>query len=206
MPFNCGKEAVDSSPSLMLSSVTQNITCIWQNVIGVLWGFNSCSLKTSWKCVATRTFGHSAPLFKRCFRTPQKIPAPSVFPGSEHRHYIWLIFTHLWIEYPFQTHPIEWVIASCSFEVIAKLDWGRSWKRTGPIIPEFSFHKLENEIWSLGTLDTDSRVDTRVKTWIISAVNRLMWALNKESYSCLLVPGAHNLQVRSYSREINEIT
>lgn len=53
-------------------------TCMCRKAIGKDSASRRSWRKTSWKCVAARTFGQSFPRSMKCLRTPQNKPAPSV--------------------------------------------------------------------------------------------------------------------------------
>lgn len=71
------EESNDPLPSIIVPSLEVNITCMCRKEMGAVVGSSRSSRKTSWKCVAARTFGHSGPRSRRSLRTPQNKPAPS---------------------------------------------------------------------------------------------------------------------------------
>lgn len=66
--------SVNDSPLLNVK-----MACMCRNVIGNDAASRRSVLKTSWKWVAARILGQDAPRSRRCFKTPQKRPAPSSY-------------------------------------------------------------------------------------------------------------------------------
>lgn len=155
MPF-FWEDIMDSleSPSKLLPSLVQNMTCIWQNVTGMFWGFSNRSVKTSWKCVAARTLGHWGPLSSRCLRTPQNKPAPSGNQNSIQigkRCLVSTLCSHLLTKSLSRTHRGESMSDSYNFEETKKLGSDLSWTQTGPGVIRVS-QKFQSFVcpWDLG--------------------------------------------------------
>ena len=162
----------------------ESTTCIWTNET-LLSEDLRMSAATWWKCVAASILGQAGPRFIRCLMTPQKSPAPSRLQSQKVAREVvketgkiqrgktveWSIAT---AEQRSYYEPVDKVPFPNSSRIISErsvqfLKASETWLRS--IMKADCSCKRETRVrsaqpWasSRGTLETDSRVCTRVKT------------------------------------------